>query len=417
MIRELFAISFSISLLSFAHADWPQFRGPTQQGISDSKDLPIEWDTQKNVSWKVPIPGKGWSSPIVVAGKIYLTTAVADGEGAKPDQSLCAVCLDANTGKVIWNKEVFHPLNSEVPNIHSKNSQASPTPIFEGGKLFVHFGHFGTACLNANDGSILWQNRELKYSPVHGNGGSPMLHESKLIFMIDGADRQEIVALDSQTGKVVWRTPRNAKPKKAFSFCTPLITEINGSLQLIAVGSDTTMALDPNTGKEIWRVNYSGYSIVPRPVAANGMIFISTGYDNARLLALKPSAGTGDITNTAIAWKAEKNAPYNPSMIVMDGLLYAVSDAGVATCWEADTGKVIWSERVPDKYTSSILYADSKLYLHSEGGTTTVLKAGRTFETLATNKLDERSLASFAVDRNAILIRTEKNLYRIETKK
>ncbi|MFO0936304.1 MAG: PQQ-binding-like beta-propeller repeat protein [Gemmataceae bacterium] len=396
-------------------ADWPQFRGPTQQGHSDAKGLPVEWSSDQNVAWKVEIPGKGWSSPIASGGKIYVTTAVAEGSGEKKDQSLRALCLDSKTGKIVWNREVFHKSGADVPGSHSKNSQASPTPVFDKGNLYVHFGHFGTACLKAADGSVVWKNEELKYAPVHGNGGSPMLHDGKLIFMIDGTDRQEVVALNATTGKIAWRTPRAASPKRPFSFCTPLIVELDGKLQLISQGSDVVMSLDPKTGNEIWRYAYSGYSIVPRPVAGKGMIYVSTGYDNAKLLALKPK-GSGTLTASALAWKSEKNAPHNPSMILDNGLLYAVSDVGNASCWDAATGKVIWSERIPENFTSSILLAEGRLYLHSESGTTTVLKAGRTFETLATNKLDERTLSSFAVDGKALLIRTEKNLYRIETK-
>ena len=298
---------------------------------------------------------------------------------------------------------------------HSKNSHASPTPVYAAGKVYVHFGHLGTARLNAADGAIDWVNNELGYSPVHGNGGSPVLFENKLIFAIDGADRQEVIALDGETGKVAWRTPRKTRSDKQFSFCTPLLWQKNGATEVVTQGSNVVMSLDPSNGMELWRVAFKGYSVVPRPVAANGMIFLSTGYDNGKVLALKPT-GTGDITSSAIAWQAGKNAPYNPSMICVDGLLYAVSDAGIASCWDAQTGEVIWSERVPEKYSSSLLYAEGRLYLQSEEGTGTVLKAGRTFETLATNKLGERSLASYAVNGSALIIRTEKNLYRIATK-
>lgn len=399
-----------------AAADWPQFRGPTQQGHADANGLPLEWGPTKNVAWKVPVPGKGWSSPVVAEGKIYLTTAVPRGDGPKPDQSLRTLCFDSVSGKPAWDVEVIKAAGSGLPNAHAKNSQASPTAVVSGGMVYVHFGHLGTACVSAADGKLVWVNRDLKYAPVHGNGGSPVLHDGKLVFCIDGADRQEIVALNAADGTVAWRTPRSANAKKSFSFSTPLVTDLNGVTQLVCAGSDVVMSLDPATGRELWRVKFAGYSVVPRPVTAEGVIFLSTGYDSAKLLAIRPSAGRGDLTSTAIVWKADKNAPYNPSMVVADGLLYAVSDSGVATCWDADSGKVVWSERVPDKYSSSILYAEGRLYLQSETGVGTVLKAGRTFETLATNKLEERSLASYAVDGKALLIRTESNLYRIEAK-
>lgn len=415
MHRFVATIAFLLLASVIVRADWPQFRGPTQQGISEAKGLPIEWGPEKNVAWKVPVPGKGWSSPVVTDGKIYLTTAVPQGSGEKSELSLRTLCLNSKSGETIWDREVFRHPGSKVPGGHSKNSHASSTPFVESGKIYVHFGHLGTARLNATDGAIDWVNSELGYSPVHGNGGSPVLFENKLIFAIDGSDRQEVVALAAESGKVAWRTPRNTKSDKQFSFCTPLLWQINGTTQVVTQGSNVVTSLDPTTGAELWRVAFKGYSVVPRPVAANGMIFMSTGYDNGKVLALKPT-GTGDITSSAIAWQAAKNAPYNPSMICVDGLLYAVSDSGIASCWDAQTGEVIWSERVPEKYSSSLLYAEGRLYLQSEEGTGTVLKAGRTFETLATNKLGERSLASYAVDGSALIIRTEKNLYRIEKK-
>jgi outer membrane protein assembly factor BamB len=415
MLRFIATIAFIVIASTPLCADWPQFRGPTQQGISEGKGLPIEWGPQKNVVWKVPVPGKGWSSPIVAEGKIFLTTAVSQSEGSKPDLSLRTLCLDSSSGRTIWDREVFRHPGNAIPGGHSKNSQASPTPVTANEKVYVHFGHLGTARLNAADGAIDWVNTELGYSPVHGNGGSPVLFENKLIFAIDGSDRQEVVALAAETGKIVWRTPRNTKSDKQFSFGTPLLWQKNGTTEVVTQGSNVVMSLDPATGTELWRVAFKGYSVVPRPVAADGMIYLSTGYDNGKVLALKPT-GTGDITSSAVAWQAAKNAPYNPSMICMDGLLYAVSDAGIASCWDAQTGEVIWSERVPEKYSASLLYAEGRLYLQSEEGTGTVLKAGRTFETLATNKLGERSLASYAVDGSALIIRTEKNLYRIENK-
>jgi outer membrane protein assembly factor BamB len=399
-----------------AAADWPQFRGPTQQGHADAKGLPVEWGPDKNVVWKIPVPGKGWSSPVVAGGRIYLTTAVPNGEAPKPGVSLRTICYEAATGKLLWDTEVIRADGAGLPNVHSKNSQASPTAVVSGDKVFVHFGHLGTGCVTATDGKVVWVNRDLKYAPVHGNGGSPVLHDGKLIFCVDGADRQEVVALNAADGTVAWRTPRSANAKKSFSFSTPLVTDVIGVTQLVCAGSDVVMSLEPATGKELWRVKYTGYSVVPRPVTAEGLIFLSTGYDSAKLLAIRPSEGRGDLTASAVVWKADKNAPYNPSMVVADGLLYAVSDSGMATCWEAGTGKVVWSERVPDKYSSSIVYAEGRLYLQSETGVGTVLRAGRTFETLATNKLEERSLASYAVDGKALLIRTESNLYRIETK-
>jgi outer membrane protein assembly factor BamB len=398
--------------LGLCGADWNQFRGPTQQGISDATKLPLEWDTKKNVSWMITVPGRGWSSPVVTNGMIVLTTAVESAG----QYSMRVMAFRSATGEAIWDREVVSLTKNDLGKLHPKNSYASPSVIIEAGKVYAHFGHLGTARLSLKEGTIDWFTTELKYSPVHGNGGSPILFDGKVIFSIDGADRQEIVALDANTGKVAWRTPRTTKADRKFSFGTCTLAELHGQMQLISPGSDVVVSLDPKTGQELWRFAYKGYSIVPRPIVVDGIVYISTGYDSAKLLAIRPSAAGGDQTDSGLVWKADKNCPANPSMIVDGGLVYAVSDSGVASCWDAKSGDVIWSERVPDKYTSSLLLAKDRLYLQAEDGTGTVLKAGKSFEILATNKLAEKTLASYGVDGNALLIRTETKLYRVEEK-
>ncbi len=173
--------------------DWPEFRGPTGQGHAKADHLPLEWGPAKNVAWKQPIPGRGWSSPIIQNGRVYLTTAVS--EDGKGDQGLRALCLDATTGKPLWNTEVFVVKAADLRRTHTKNSHASPTPLTDGKHLYVHFGHMGTACLDL-DGKVLWRQSDLSYSPVHGNGGSPIRVDDLLVFSVDGGDRQFIVALD-----------------------------------------------------------------------------------------------------------------------------------------------------------------------------------------------------------------------------
>lgn len=391
-------------------ADWAQFRGPTQQGHSDAKNLPIEWSPEKNVKWKIVVPGLGWSSPVIVKDVIYLTTAVE----VEKDVSLRVLALNAANGETIWNQEIRKLTNKDVPRSHSKNSNASPTAIVENDLVYVHFGHLGTACLKAKSGEIAWSNFELGYKPVHGNGGSPTLHDGKMIFSIDGIDRQEVVALNAKDGQLAWRTKRNTKPGRPFSFSTPTVIELHGKTQLISQGSDVVMSLNPKTGEEFWRFGYEGYSVVPRPVFADGMLYCCTSYDTSKLLAIKPSDQSGELKPADLLWSTDKNVPHNPSLIYHDGLLYGVSDKGVANCWDAKTGKVYWSERVGNAYSSSILHAGDKLYLQSEDGEGTVLKVGKTFELIKSNKLKERSLASYGVAGNALIIRTEKHLYRIE---
>src|SRR5262245_52137138 len=257
--------------------EWPQFRGPTGQGLASSKKLlPTEWSATKNVTWSKEVPGSGWSPPVIAGGKIYLTTA--DEVAGSNDLSLRALCLDAGSGKVEWNEQVFRQDGRKAPRIHTKNSHASPTPVVSGGRVYVHFGHQGTACLDLK-GKVQWRNRELGYDPVHGNGGSPLVIDGLLVFSADGARAPEAIALDAKTGKVKSRTLRAGNTFKRFSFSTPLVISAGGKNQVVSPGSDVVPAYDPATGKEVWRVRYRGYSVIPRPVYGHGMVFLATGYE------------------------------------------------------------------------------------------------------------------------------------------
>lgn len=390
--------------------NWPEFRGPTGQGHYAGKGLPLTWSTTQNVAWKQKIPGKGWSSPAVWEGRVYLTSAVPI-DGSK-DHLLTALCLDAANGKLVWQTEVFRQDGAKTPGIHSKNSYASPSPLTDGKRLFVHFGHEGTACLDLA-GKILWRTDEHRYAPVHGNGGTPILYEDKLIFSGDGADKQFVVALQVATGKVAWKTDRKSESPRKFSFSTPLLIDVKGQPQIVSPASDAVMAYDPRDGAEIWRVKYDGYSVIPRPVYGHGLIFMSTGYNQPNLLAIRVD-GRGDVTDTHVAWKLVKGAPHTPSPLLVGEELYLVSDRGVASCVDARTGKIHWQERAADAYSASPFYADGKIYLQSEDGITTVLKAGTKFESLAESKVGERTFASYAVADGAIYLRTETQLYRLQ---
>jgi outer membrane protein assembly factor BamB len=232
--------------------DWPEFRGPTGQGHSGEKALPLHWSPTKNVAWKQPIPGTGWSSPVISDGRIYLTTGAPTAGDSSAGQSLAAVCLDAQTGKIFWERKVFRE-SAGTASVHSKNSHASPTPLVHGGRLYVHFGHEGTACLDLA-GKILWRNTSLTYQPVHGNGGSPILVDGLLIFSCDGADKRFVVALNCATGEVAWKTEREGDADRKFSFSTPLFITVAGQKQVISPGSNVICAYNPRTGREIWRV-------------------------------------------------------------------------------------------------------------------------------------------------------------------
>ncbi|WP_237564822.1 outer membrane protein assembly factor BamB family protein [Blastopirellula marina] len=396
---------------------WNEFRGPTQQGISTSVKLPTEWGPETNITWRKELPGIGWSSPVTTEDRIYLTTAVPQDEGRKADQSLRTVCLDANSGDVVWNVEVFQQSGETAPKIHSKNSHASATPIVEGAFVYVHFGHMGTACLRKQDGAIVWSTQEHAYKPTHGNGGSPVLFGDKLIFSIDGNDKQAVIALDKETGQVAWRTPRNVPGlPKYFAFCTPLLIEVNGQTQLISQGSGAVMSLDPRNGQEIWRVTYGdGYSVVPRPIFANGLIYVCTGYDRSTLIAMRPD-GHGDVTETHVEFILDRNVPYNPSPVVVDDDVYMISDNGILSCVDGITGDVRWKHRIGGNFSASLLTANGLIYMLDESGKATVVRHADQYEEVAQNDLAERALASFGIHNDAILLRTEKALYRIENK-
>jgi len=403
-----------------AHDQWPEFRGPTGQGHSHATGLPVEWSTRKNVAWKQPVPGEGWSSPVVADGKVFLTTAVAEespnadtGDSARVARSLRALCYDAATGKPLWNVEVF-PQPADAPRIHKKNSHASPTPIIEGQRLYVHFGHQGTACLSTS-GKNLWRNRDLSYRPVHGNGGSPILVGDALIFSADGGREPFIAALDKTTGKLLWKTLRRTDAAKRFSFHTPLAVTIDGQTQVLTQGSNVLDALDPATGRRLWWFRYEGYSVIPRPVFGNGIVYLGAGYDRPSLLAVR-AGGVGDVTDKALVWKARQGAPHTPSPVLAGDEIYAVSDRGIVTCFDAATGRVHWRERLRGNFSASPVLAEGRLYLQSEEGTGYVLAAGKTFKKLAENPLSERTLASYAVVDEAIFIRSAGHLYRIEDK-
>jgi outer membrane protein assembly factor BamB len=314
-------------------------------------------------------------------------------------------------GKMIWDTEVFKVGQPHTQGIHGKNSYASPTPVFEDGRIYAHFGHFGTACVD-EAGKVVWKNSSLGYKPVHGNGGCPVLVDGLLVFSADAAQDPFIAALDKGSGKVRWKSPRTSDAKKKFSFCTPLVIEVNGAKQLISPGSNVVCALNPKDGREIWRVRYDGYSVVPRPIFGHGLVFLSTGFDRASALAIRPD-GRGDVTDTHVAWKLDKGSPLTPSMLLIGDELYMVSDQGIVSCVDAKSGTVHWQERVARATSASPLFADGRIYIQDELGSGYVLKPGLTLQLLAKNDLGEKSLASPAVWRNRLLIRTQSALWCI----
>ncbi|HIF01384.1 MAG TPA: serine/threonine protein kinase [Planctomycetes bacterium] len=418
MSRKLLFLMLSVAFAPqiTTAADWTEFRGPTGQGHSDAVDLPTTWSEDQNIAWKVDVPGNGWSSPVVSGGRIYVTTAIPVGDASPPLHSLRVLCLSATNGETIWNAEVFRHSADEQVESHNKNSHASPTPILQDDRLYVHFGPHGTACLKT-DGSVIWKNSELVYAPQHGNGGSPAIAGDVLIICCDGKDYRFVVGLDKNSGDQVWKTDRPLNPSRGFSFSTPTVLSAGGQTQAICPGSGGVWSYDTKTGQQLWQVEYGeGYSVVPRPVVGHGLVYVSSGFGDQQLFAIDPT-GRGDITDSHVRWKIKKAVPKSPSVLLVGDELYMVDDGGIASCRDAVSGDLHWQERLGGKFSASPSLADGVIYFQDETGTTTVVQPGTEYLEIAKNQLGDgetRTFASFAFVDNAILLRSETSLYRIE---
>jgi outer membrane protein assembly factor BamB len=400
---------FFVSTLAFAE-NWAEFRGPDGDGHGNAQSLPATFGETENVTWKTPIKGKGWSSPVVWGNEIWLTTATEDGT------SLSAVRVDLKSGKVTHEKRVFFIKKPQY--INPFNSYASPTPVIEEGRVYVHFGAHGTAAIDTESGKVLWTRQDLPCDHFRGPGSSPILFENLVILTFDGFDLQYVAALDKNTGHTVWKTDReidygtdDGDFKKAYG--TPRVIGVNGQPQLISPSAGAMISYDPRTGKEIWRVKSGGMNAATRPLWAFGMVYATTANAGFQLFAVRPD-GQGDVTKSHVAWKQPKTIPTRSSPIMVDDLIYMVNDAGIFSCVEAKTGRQVWAHRLGGNYTSSPVYADGKLYFFSQEGDCPVLEPAREFKLLAKNKLEDGCMASPAIADSALLVRTRTHLYRIE---
>jgi outer membrane protein assembly factor BamB len=413
LASEFVCLFAALAALSVRAGDnWPQFRGPIGDNVSDANGLPTTWSEAQNIKWKTPLHDRGWSSPVVWGDQIWMTAATEDGTKD------FAICVDKNTGKILfdihlWDVEKPSPLGNAL------NGYASCTPAIEEGRVYVHFGSYGTACLDTKSGKILWQRRDLPCEHFRGPGSSPIIFENLLIFHMDGYDFQYIVALDKQTGQMVWKVDRdieygttNGDLMKSFS--TPRVIEAAGKTQLISPSSMATISYDPRRGREYWRVRYKTHSGAAMPLFGDGLVYLNTGFGKADLLAVRPD-GEGDVTATHVVWTSRKAIGSRPSQLLVDDLIFNVHDGtGVASCIDAKTGEELWSKRLGGEFSGSPLYADGKVYFCGQDGYTTVVKLAREYVELARNQLDDGFMASPAVTGKALILRTRSALYRVE---
>jgi len=415
-------------------APWPQWRGPEGQGHAPAaQDLPVSWSETENVVWKTPLPGRGWSSPVIGDRLVWMTAAVerpateAEREervaGKKNTKSLAVsgpvtfkvLAVDRESGRLVHDVDLF-TVDDPQP-IHSLNSYASPSPVLAGDRLWCHFGDNGTACIDTTSGRLVWHNRELRLDHENGAGSTPVLWGDLIIIHCDGSDSQSIAALDAGSGVMRWRTQRsgelNENPDLKKAYGTPLVVPIGGRDVVLSPAADWLYGYDPASGSELWKLSYGvlGFSVVPRPVVADGLVFMSTSFNQPEVLAVRidPAAGPPEI-----AWREKRGAPTMSSPLVVGGELYVVSDKGIATCLDTRTGAVNWSERLGGNFSSSPLLADGRMYVGNRDGTTFVIKPGHEFELLATNQLDGRIFATPAAVGRSLYLRTDEAMYRLE---
>lgn len=400
--------------------NWTHFRGNNLSGISSDVQAPVIWKDSTNVIWKTDIQGKGWSSPVVFDGQIWVTSASESGK------EMSGICLDFDSGKLIYKLNLFQP-DSAYPK-HSINTYATPTPCIEEGFVYLHFGTYGTACVNTSNGKVVWKRTDLNCDHVQGPGSSPVLYKDLLILHIEGIDVQYLIALNKKTGETVWKTDRPADlnepllPIGRKAYITPVIVNVNGKDLIISNGSAVCIAYDPETGKEVWRIVQGEDSTIAMPLAENGIVYFYTSFVTppdgdkyAELLAVNPD-GVGNIDKSNVLWRFKSPILQLLTPLIKDGLIYTIDTRNVFYCLDAKTGQVVYSQKLKQKYNSSPIYAGGNIYFTSVKGETMVLKEGNQFQVVAENKLSGEVYATPAFLRNSILIRTDSQLYRIGLK-
>ena len=380
-----------------AEGEWPQFRGPTGQGIVIDEPFPMHWSEQKNVIWRRELPGRGNSSPIIWGEKLFVTSASADGT------KRWLFCYSTKTGELVW-QHLAPPPVEQIEKLYSKNTYASSTPVTDGERVVAFFGNSGVICCDF-EGKELWQHNVGSFPTMHGPGTTPVLYGDKVILIQDQNSGESLfVALDKHNGQVIWKHQRPL----AMCWSTPIVVRSGSRDELLYNGSNIFAAYDPNSGSELWRITGASRESIPMPVIGGGRIYSVSGR-NGPMFALKPG-GDGDLTDSNTLWSVPRGGPHVPTPVYVNGRLFMVNDMGIASCRNAETGELVWQERMSGRFSMSVLVVGDKLIATSESGTTHILKASDKYEELALNELNETVLATPAIVRGRIYFRTAENL-------
>ena len=422
MVYRLFISIFTFFFLGFSALvseaqNWTHFRGSDMNGHATVETAPLNWSDSANIEWKVPVKGEGWSSPVVFGNQIWLTSATDDGT------EFYTLCYDFETGKLLSENTIF--TCADPQRIHSTNSYATPTPCIEEDFVYVHYGTFGTACINTKTFEVAWKREDLNADHMQGPASSPIIHKNMLIVHLEGTEDPYVVALDKRTGETIWKSVRPAEfydplePVYRKSYQTPIVIEVEGRELLISNSAFMCFAHDVNTGEVVWTIEYGYDSTVSQPLYWNGLVFVNSGWiflDNkpffTRQYAVDPT-GKGDVTESHIKWMYEDEVPQIPTPVIVDGKMYMVHDRGMVTCLDAMTGKPVWKEKLPGNFNASPIYAAGNIYFFNVKGECTIIKPGDSFQKVAENSIGETVKALPVFVRDRLILRTDKNLYMI----
>jgi outer membrane protein assembly factor BamB len=406
------ALGLCLAAMATQAGQWPEFRGPSHQGVSTETNLPLHWTASSNVVWKAVIPGESWSSPIVWNQHVFLTTATDGGQTCR------VLALDASTGRTLWDRAVFE----QVPRRkEGRNTYATPTPATDGAHVFACFGDGSFAALDFT-GTVVWTNRAYGFYSQHGLGSSPILHQGRLVMARDGShdgedkglgwqkpwDRSYVLALDTRTGKQLWKTPRGLS---RISHGSPTIWEHDGRTEVVSEAGDVVQGFDLGTGERLWSNEVLGEGKVPSTIISQGLVFTAGGWGGKETIKAFRLGGSGDQKETRLVWEQRKGMPKLASLLTLDDSVFALTDGGIVTCLRLGTGEIVWQERVGGNFAASPVAGAGRLYLVSDAGLTTVLEAGPTYRVLASNPLEEKVQASPALANGRIYLRTEHHLY------